>query len=103
MLYNLTFCRLFPRGIIFFLFRLWHHRNAINAAKASQMRPDEAMINYIYYNLFSKHTNKWNANGEFRNIVSLTHKELVAFYSKFYHPSNGQAFSMVLKTMLTSA
>jgi Zn-dependent M16 (insulinase) family peptidase len=68
------------------------HRNAMNEAKAEQMHPNQSMINYLYKTLFPDTSYGINSRGEIENIVSLTHREMVDFYNRYYKPANGQAF-----------
>jgi len=66
--------------------------NILNEAKATQMHPAATMTNYLFSKLFPDHTYSYNVRGEVANIVSLTWNEVIDFYNKYYHPSNGQAF-----------
>lgn len=61
-------------------------------AKAAQMDPQEVMINQIYRNLFTDHVYSKNPKGEAAEVVTMTYQEVVDYYDKYYHPSNGQAF-----------
>jgi len=61
-------------------------------AKAAQMDPQEVMVNQIYKNLFADHVYSKNPKGEAAQVVTMTYQELVAYYNRYYHPSNGQAF-----------
>jgi Zn-dependent M16 (insulinase) family peptidase len=67
-------------------------RNALNEAKAFQMHPQQSMKNYIYKSLFNQHSYAKNELGELNDIVILTRGEMVDFYERHYHPSNGVAF-----------
>jgi len=65
--------------------------NAINEAKAAQMNPDSAHEDYVYRTIFKGHPYEYMQKGDFRDIVTLTRTKMKDYYSKYYHPSNGQA------------
>jgi presequence protease len=72
------------------------------AAKSAQMEPQEAMINQIYHNLFADHMYSNPPKGAASEIVTLTYQEVIAYYSTYYHPSNGQAFCYGQQEYITS-
>mmetsp|Transcript_84075 Transcript_84075/g.126032 ORF Transcript_84075/g.126032 Transcript_84075/m.126032 type:complete len:1105 (+) Transcript_84075:100-3414(+) len=72
--------------------RLYLSGNAMNSAKASQMYPNQSMLNYIYGQLFPDNSYSINPDGVFQDIVSMTQREVVEYYNRFYKPANGQAF-----------
>lgn len=56
------------------------------------MNPELAHEDYVYKTLFKGHEYSFMPKGDFREIVTLTKTKVMDFYSKYYHPSNGQAF-----------
>ena len=70
----------------------FRQRNAYTAAKSDQMDPEQAMIKQIYKNLFHDHVYGKDPKGDATEIVTMTYEEVVDYYNKYYHPTNGQAF-----------
>lgn len=54
--------------------------------------PDELMARYAQKNLFPKTSYRFDSGGDPPKIPTLSHNDFVAFYNKFYHPSNAQIF-----------
>jgi Zn-dependent M16 (insulinase) family peptidase len=77
---------------IFFLDLLYYYRNAVNEARAAQSNPQSNMMDFFYRVLFPENCYKYNPHGIAKDIVQLSHQEMIDFHSKYYHPSNGQAF-----------
>lgn len=49
-------------------------------------------MNYFDSILFPENCYKYNSHGNAKDIVQLSHQEMIDFHQKYYHPSNGQAF-----------
>jgi Zn-dependent M16 (insulinase) family peptidase len=56
------------------------------------MNPELAHEDYVYSSIFKGHQYEWMQKGDFRDVVTLTRTKVKDFYTKYYHPSNGQAF-----------
>ncbi len=56
------------------------------------MNPDSAHEDYVYNKVFDGHPYQHMQRGDFRDVVTLTHTKIKNFYTKYYHPSNGNAF-----------
>lgn len=56
------------------------------------MNPELAHEDYVYKTIFNGHPYSFMQKGDFRDVVTLTKSKVQDFYSKYYHPSNGQAF-----------
>jgi Zn-dependent M16 (insulinase) family peptidase len=69
-----------------------HNRNAVNEARAAQSNPHINMMDYFYQELFPKNCYKYDPHGKAKDIVQVSHEEMIDFYHQHYHPSNGQAF-----------
>lgn len=50
------------------------------------------MTKQIYRNLFNGHSYAYVPRGDASEVVTMTYEEVVGYYNKHYHPSNGQAF-----------
>lgn len=69
-----------------------YYSNAVNEARAAQSNPQYNMMEYFYGVLFPKNCYKYDPRGRAKDIVQLSHQEMIDFYQAHYHPSNGQAF-----------
>ena len=56
------------------------------------MDPTKAHFSAIYASAFKGHPYQWMQQGDFRDVVTLTKAKVRDWYTKHYHPSNGQAF-----------
>lgn len=59
-----------------------------NEMKGALSPPSRQLFHRIAEHLYSKTTYHYNSGGEPADITNLTHDELMAFYKKYYHPSN---------------
>jgi len=64
-----------------------------NEMKGAMSDPQEYFSLRLLQNLFKDSSYKFNSGGDPQFIPTLSHSELVAFHSKYYHPSNAWFFS----------
>lgn len=60
----------------------------LNEMKGALSSPNQIMGRAILKHLFPDVTYRVNSGGDPREIISLTHEELLAFHRRHYHPSN---------------
>jgi len=64
-----------------------------NEMKGSMSSVDRQLEESIMTNLYAEAPYHFNYGGNPKNIPDLSHKELVKFHKKFYHPSNAYFYS----------
>ncbi len=63
-----------------------------NEMKGNYSNPDSIASEWSYRSLFPDSPYKWDAGGEPKSILTLTHEKLVNYHRTFYHPSNCKIF-----------
>jgi presequence protease len=64
-----------------------------NEMKGSLSNPATLLWHNVTERLYPTTTYHYNSGGDPKDIVDLTHEQLVAFYRKHYHPSNATFFT----------
>lgn len=64
-----------------------------NEMKGSMSSPDRVMEQSIMKTLYPNTTYRFNSGGDPKAIPQLTHKKLLEFHKRFYHPSNARFYS----------
>lgn len=64
-----------------------------NEMKGAMSNPEDAFVHKINENLFTKSQYKFNSGGEPKHIPDLEYKDLKAFHTKYYHPTNSTFLS----------
>jgi len=64
----------------------------LSEMKGAYSDPDELIHRYAQKNLFPKTSYRFDSGGQPDKIPTLSQNDFVAFYEKFYHPSNAQLF-----------
>lgn len=63
-----------------------------NEMKGAYSSPDEVLNNQIFKSLFPDNTYGKNSGGNPAHIPELTYADYLAFYNKYYHPSNSYIY-----------
>lgn len=64
----------------------------LSEMKGAYSDPDELIHRYAQKKLFPSNSYRFDSGGEPSKIPTLVHNDFVAFYKKFYHPTNAQLF-----------
>ncbi len=64
-----------------------------NEMKGALSQADRVVAEEEKKALFKESPYRWNSGGDPKEIINLTHEDLVSFHKKFYHPSNAYFFS----------
>ena len=64
-----------------------------NEMKGAMSSPDQVMVRSLLNALYPDTTYRFNSGGEPADIPRLTHRDLVAFHQRHYHPSNAYFYT----------